>query len=116
MGLITKNVDIWEPKLGSSNGLDDNLVVISASAGICRRISAFHRFVGIIFFAGGVSGYSGLKYVIHYDLVGGKYMQYIIAYGKFHIDSCLDFKGFVLRYRIGCPNINCGPISCLCPF
>ena len=76
----------------------------------------WHFIAGMILFACGVSGYSGLKYVIHYDLVGGKYMQYIIAYGKFHIDSCLDFKGFVLRYRIGCPNINCGPISCLCPF
>ena len=49
----------------------------------------WHFIAGMILFACGVSGYSGLKYVIHYDLVGGKYMQYIIAYGKFHIYSCL---------------------------
>lgn len=35
---------------------------------------------GMVLFSLGVSGYSGLKYVIHYDLVGGKHMQYIIAY------------------------------------
>ena len=45
----------------------------------------WHFIAGMILFACGVSGYSGLKYVIHYDLVGGKYMQYIIAYGKWDV-------------------------------
>ena len=76
----------------------------------------WHFIAGMILFACGVSGYSGLKYVIHYDLVGGKYMQYIIAYGKFHSISYPGCKGCILRYRIGCFNINRGPISCLSPF
>ena len=79
----------------------------------------WHFIAGMILFACGVSGYSGLKYVIHYDLVGGKYMQYIIAYGKFTVFSWIS-RAFpydcILRYRIGCLNINRGPISCLCPF
>ena len=50
----------------------------------------WHFIAGMILFACGVSGYSGLKYVIHYDLVGGKYMQYIIAYGKFTVFSWIS--------------------------
>ena len=51
----------------------------------------WHFIAGMILFACGVSGYSGLKYVIHYDLVGGKYMQYIIAYGKSDDYTCPMF-------------------------
>jgi len=36
--------------------------------------------VGMIMFSCGVSGYSGLKFVLHYDMVGGKHMQYIITF------------------------------------
>ena len=38
--------------------------------------------VGMIMFSCGVSGYSGLKFVLHYDMVGGKHMQYIITFVK----------------------------------
>ena len=36
--------------------------------------------VGMVLFSCGVSGYSGLKFVLHYDMVGGKHMQYIITF------------------------------------
>merc|ERR1712131_8784 len=36
--------------------------------------------VGMVLFSCGVSGYSGLKFVLHYNMVGGKHMQYIITF------------------------------------
>lgn len=76
----------------------------------------WHFIAGMILFACGVSGYSGLKYVIHYDLVGGKYMQYIIAYGKFLRQGYPRvYNHCNFRYCIGCSNFNRGPISCLSP-
>jgi len=73
-GLMTKYVDVGALQMvWMTIWLSSQLVLSFADQ--------YWQFIaGMILFACGVSGYSGLKYVIHYDLVGGKYMQYIIAY------------------------------------
>jgi len=73
-GLMTKYVDVGALQMvWMTIWLSSQLVLAFAD-------EYWHFIAGMILFACGVSGYSGLKYVIHYDLVGGKYMQYIIAY------------------------------------
>ena len=37
--------------------------------------------VGMVLFSCGVSGYFGLKFVLHLDMVGDKHMQYILTFG-----------------------------------
>ena len=36
--------------------------------------------VGMVLFSLATSGYSGLKFVLHLDMVGDKHMQYILTY------------------------------------
>ena len=56
------------------------IVLFLSQAVLAMATETWMFCVGMVVFSCGVSGYSGLKFVLHYDMVGGKHMQYIITF------------------------------------
>ena len=57
------------------------IVLLLSQVTLALATSYWMWIVGLILFSCGVSGYSGLKFVLHLDMVGDKHMQYILTFG-----------------------------------
>jgi len=56
------------------------IVLLLSQVTLALATSMWMWIVGMLLFSCGVSGYSGLKFVLHLDMVGDKHMQYILTF------------------------------------